>query len=32
LEIEALSYNRTIEIGAVHRVFGFAQARFSAHV
>lgn len=26
-EIEALSYNRTTEIGAVHRVFGFAPAR-----
>lgn len=26
-EIEALSYNRTTEIGSVHRVFGFAPAR-----
>jgi NADH dehydrogenase len=26
-EIDALSYNRTTEIGSVHRVFGFAPAR-----
>ena len=27
MEIDALSYNRTTEIGSVHRVFGFAPAR-----
>jgi uncharacterized protein YbjT (DUF2867 family) len=27
LEIESLSYNRTTEIGSVHRVFGFAPAK-----
>jgi NADH dehydrogenase len=27
MELEALSYNRTTEIGGVHRVFGFAPAR-----
>ncbi|HEY3341287.1 MAG TPA: hypothetical protein VGK81_04675, partial [Anaerolineae bacterium] len=26
-EIDALSYNRTTEIGSVHRMFGFAPAR-----
>ncbi|NJM42165.1 MAG: hypothetical protein HC853_16150 [Anaerolineae bacterium] len=26
-EIESLSYNRTTEIGGVHRVFGFAPAK-----
>jgi NADH dehydrogenase len=27
LEMEALSYNRTTEIGGIHRVFGFAPAK-----
>jgi NADH dehydrogenase len=27
IELEALSYNRTTEIGGVHRVFGFAPAK-----
>ena len=27
MEIDALSYNRTTEIGGVHRVFGFAPAK-----
>ena len=27
MELEALSYNRTTEIGGVHRVFGFAPAK-----
>ncbi len=27
LEIDALSYNRTTEIGSVHRMFGFAPAK-----
>ncbi len=27
MEIDALSYNRTTEIGSVHRMFGFAPAR-----
>jgi NADH dehydrogenase len=27
MEMEALSYNRTTEIGGVHRVFGFAPAK-----
>jgi NADH dehydrogenase len=29
IELEALSYNRTTEIGGVHRVFGFAPAKMS---
>jgi nucleoside-diphosphate-sugar epimerase len=28
-EIDALSYNRTTEIGSVHRMFGFAPAKMS---
>ncbi|HQV69885.1 MAG TPA: NAD-dependent epimerase/dehydratase family protein [Thermoflexales bacterium] len=27
MELEALSYNRTTEVGGVHRVFGFAPAK-----
>lgn len=27
IELDALSYNRTTEIGGVHRVFGFAPAK-----
>lgn len=30
MELEALSYNRTTEIGGVHRVFGFAPAKMPA--
>ena len=32
LELDALSYNRTTEIGSVHRVFGFAPAKMQTKI